>query len=82
MYGEESTFTSGMKVYTTLDYRMQRHAKKTIDKYIELGNRPYWIKGEKVPSLNFQETAILSNRPTKWPYQGATRRGQFHIQRV
>ena len=63
MYGEESTFTSGMKVYTTLDYRLQEHAKNTIDKYIELGNRPYWIKGEKVPSLNYQEAAILSIDP-------------------
>lgn len=63
MYGEESTFTSGMKVYTTLDYGLQQKAEEIVKKYVELGNKPYWIKGEKVPSLNYQQGAILSIDP-------------------
>ena len=63
MYGEVSTYTSGMKVYTTLDYHLQEQAEKVVQEAIDLGNRPYWIKGEKVPSLNYNEAALLALDP-------------------
>lgn len=63
IYGEESTFTSGMKVYTTLDYNLQTKAEELVQKYVDLGNKPYWIKGQKVPSLNYQQAAILAVDP-------------------
>ena len=59
MYGEESTYTSGMNVYTTLDYKLQVHAEEVVKKAIELGEK-VWIKGEKVENLNFNEAALLS----------------------
>ena len=63
MYGEESTYTSGMNVYTTLDYKLQTHAEEVVKKAIELGQQSYWIKGEKVENLNFNEAALLSVDP-------------------
>lgn len=63
MYGEESTYTSGMNVYTTLDYNLQQHAEKVVKEAIELGQQSYWIKGEKVENLNYNEAALLSIDP-------------------
>lgn len=63
MYGEEATYTSGMKVYTTLDYNLQKKGEEVVDKWIEYGSTPKWVRGEKVPSLNFREAALLSLDP-------------------
>ena len=63
MYGEEAAYTSGMKVYTTLDYRLQKHAEKVVDKWIDYGKKSYRIRGEKYPSLNYRQAAILSIEP-------------------
>ncbi|MBT6120531.1 PBP1A family penicillin-binding protein [bacterium] len=64
MYGEDATYRSGMKVYTTLDYKLQQHADKIVKKYIKRGNKPYKIRGERYPSLNVREAAILSVEPS------------------
>lgn len=63
MYGEEATYTSGMRVYTTLNYKLQQHAEDIVKKYIDLTNKPYWINGVKVPSLNVTQAAILAIEP-------------------
>ncbi|MEK9657639.1 MAG: penicillin-binding protein 1A [bacterium] len=63
MYGEEAAYTSGIRVYTTLDYRMQQKAEQVVDKWVNYGNQPHWVKGEKVPSLNFQQGALLCLDP-------------------
>lgn len=63
MYGEEATYTSGMRVYTSLDYRLQEHAERVVKKWIEYGQKSYWVQGEKVPSLNYRQAAILSIEP-------------------
>jgi penicillin-binding protein 1A len=63
MYGEESTYTSGMKVYTSLNYALQEKGEDIVAKYIDYGNAPKWIRGEKVPSLNYSQAAILSLDP-------------------
>eukprot|EP01047_Picozoa_sp_COSAG01_P000381 COSAG01_NODE_7_length_54400_cov_1218.054935_5_plen_706_part_00 len=59
MYGEEAAFTSGIRVYTTLDYRMQQKAEAVVKKWVKYGDQTHWVKGERVPSLNFGEGALL-----------------------
>ena len=65
MYGEEVTYTSGMKVYTTLNYGLQEKAEKIVTKYIDYGNSPHWIRSmqQKVPSLNYSQAAMLAIDP-------------------
>jgi len=63
LYGEEAIYTSGMKVYTTLNYELQQEAESIVKKYVDLGNRPYKIRGVKVPSLNYREGALISIDP-------------------
>ncbi len=65
MYGEEVTYTSGMKVYTTLNYKLQDKAEKIVEKYIDYGNSPHWIRSmkQKVPSLNYSQAAMLAIDP-------------------
>jgi penicillin-binding protein 1A len=63
MYGEEATYTSGMKVYTSLNYALQEKAEEIVKKYIEYGQTPKWVRKEKVPSLNYGQAAMLSLDP-------------------
>lgn len=62
-YGEEATYTSGMKVYTTLDYGLQKHAEKVVNDHLALGEKSYWIKDKKVPNLNYSEAALMAVDP-------------------
>lgn len=65
MYGEEVTFTSGMKVYTSLNYAWQQKAEEVVDKYIEYGEKPRWIRSmkQKVPSLNYSQASMIAIDP-------------------
>tara|TARA_Y100001970_G_scaffold189672_1_gene230576 strand:+ start:10083 stop:12230 length:2148 start_codon:yes stop_codon:yes gene_type:complete len=65
MYGEEVTYTSGMKIYTTLDYSLQQKAEEVVQKYIEYGESSHWIRSmnEKVPSLNYSQASLLAIDP-------------------
>ncbi|MBG91112.1 MAG: penicillin-binding protein [Actinobacteria bacterium] len=63
MYGEEALYTSGMKVFTSLDYRLQKQAEVVVDKYVEYGSTPKWVRGQKVPSLNYSQAALLALDP-------------------
>lgn len=63
MYGEEAAYTSGMRVRTTLNYELQQQAEKIVEKYIEYGQTPKWVRGQKVPSLNYEQAAILAIDP-------------------
>lgn len=60
-------FGDGLKIYTTIDSRMQRHAEESVDEHMrelqkkfekELGTRDPWIDntGKVIP--NFLETAV------------------------
>lgn len=60
-------FGDGLKIYTTIDSRMQRHAEKSVDEHMrelqkkfekEIGDRDPWIDntGKVIP--NFLETAV------------------------
>lgn len=64
MYGEESTYTSGMKVYTTLNYALQEEAKDIVQTFVEKAQKPFWIKGVKYDSLNLTQAAIISIEPS------------------
>jgi 1A family penicillin-binding protein len=64
MYGEEVTYTSGMKVYTTLDYSMQEKAEEIALQYADMSKQPGIVGGEHVPNLNFDQLALLSIDPT------------------
>ena len=44
MYGEEALYTSGMKVYTTLNYDFQQHAESVTKQYIDYGNKSFVLK--------------------------------------
>ncbi|MGC6367799.1 MAG: transglycosylase domain-containing protein [Candidatus Marinamargulisbacteria bacterium] len=63
MYGEEALYTSGMKVYTTLNYELQKHAEDVVKKYRDYGNQAFVLKGERVPSLNYNEASLLAVDP-------------------
>jgi penicillin-binding protein 1A len=63
LYGEEAIYTSGMKVFTTLNYELQQEADKIVKKYVEIGARPTRVRGIKVPSLNYEEAALISIDP-------------------
>ncbi|MGA0241809.1 MAG: transglycosylase domain-containing protein, partial [Candidatus Marinamargulisbacteria bacterium] len=63
MYGEEALYTSGMKVYTTLNYDLQVHAEAVVKKYKAYGEKAYVLKGERYPSLNYQEASLLAVDP-------------------
>lgn len=60
MYGENELYTSGMKVYTTLNYELQKVAEETVQHWIAEGNKTYYLKGEAVPNLNYAQAALLS----------------------
>lgn len=60
MYGEEAAYTSGIRVYTSLDYKMQQQAEKVVKKWVDYGNQEHWVQGEKVPSLNYHQGALLA----------------------
>ena len=54
MYGEDAVYSSGMKVYTPLNYRMQQAAEKAVDDAIKTGQRS---------SRNVTQAALLSMDP-------------------
>ena len=63
MFGEEALYTSGMKVYTTLNYKLQEKAEEVVKDYIEYGNQVFVLKGERYPSLNYNEASLLAIDP-------------------
>lgn len=64
MYGESAVYTSGMKVYTTLNYRLQMKAMQLITDYVgkegASGAVPEGLRGT---ALNFSQAALLAIDP-------------------
>lgn len=60
-FGEDAVLTSGMRVYTTLDYELQMHAEQIVRDYVDKGKKTSF--GEKNLPLNFEQAAILSIEP-------------------
>ncbi|MFC1595835.1 transglycosylase domain-containing protein [Candidatus Margulisiibacteriota bacterium] len=63
-YGQEKVYHQGLRVYTTLDYRLQNIAEEVVSKFIEIGQtrgRP--PSGNPEVTRNFEEAALLSIDP-------------------
>lgn len=63
MYGEEAVFTSGLRVYTTLNYRLQKQAEKVVDDWITFGKQPNVVQGSQVQNLNYEQAALVAIDP-------------------
>ncbi len=63
MFSEDELFTGGLKIYTTLDYRLQRVAEQLVDQYVEMGHQATSIDGQSMPALNYSQAAILAIDP-------------------
>ncbi len=63
MYGEDSTFTSGMKVYTPLNYRWQMRAMELVTQYVESGKNGGLVEDTVVNNLGFSQAALLAIDP-------------------
>jgi penicillin-binding protein 1A len=61
-FGEDAVLTSGMRVYTTLDYELQVHAERLVREYVDKGRG--MRHGETNQPLNFEQAAILAIEPS------------------
>lgn len=64
MYGEEMVYTSGMKVYTTLNYDWQQKAEEVVETWYEYGQKPFTLQGKKYANLNYEQLAMLALEPS------------------
>ncbi len=63
-YGEQAAYTSGMRVYTSLNYDMQRKAETVVKKYVDMGQSIQQTQsGKPVPNLHFDQGALLAMDP-------------------
>lgn len=64
MYGEGNLYTSGYKVYSTLNYRLQTIAEDVVKKYIVKGTGEGAATGDApAPNLNFSQIALMATDP-------------------
>lgn len=63
-YGEEACLTSGMQVYTTLDYELQMVAEDLVKKYVEQSRRPVYGANRTSESHNFSQGSLMAVDPT------------------
>ena len=64
MYSEKDVYTSGMKVYTTLNYKWQMKAMQLITDYVQKGkSSTFMIEDEAVNHLNFSQAAMMAIDP-------------------
>ena len=63
-YGEEATLTSGMQVYTTLDYELQTLAEEVVRTYVNKSGKPQFPNGRTEERFNFSQAALMALDPT------------------
>ncbi|MBU0580791.1 MAG: PBP1A family penicillin-binding protein, partial [Candidatus Margulisbacteria bacterium] len=63
MYGEDVVYNDGLRVYTTLEWDLQKPAEDVVDKYIQEGQKPYWTSKGEVSSLNYTQAALFCMDP-------------------
>lgn len=66
MYGEEATYTSGIRVYTTLNYALQLKAEEVVKHYVAMGANPNASLEGDTPvgaNLGFTQGALLAIDP-------------------
>ncbi|MFC1478091.1 transglycosylase domain-containing protein [Candidatus Margulisiibacteriota bacterium] len=63
-FGQEKVYHQGLRVYTTLDYRLQQIAEEVVSKFIEIGlTRGEPPSGNPEITHNFEEAALLAVDP-------------------
>jgi len=62
-YGEEATLTSGMQVYTTLDYEMQMIAEDVVKNYVAKSRTPFYTSGRAEQNYNFSQASLMAVDP-------------------
>ncbi len=60
MYGEEALYTGGLKIYTSLNYELQKVAENVLAKWVDFSNNSVLVKDKVAPKLNFDQAAILA----------------------
>ncbi len=63
-YGEEATLTSGMQVYTTLDYELQMLAEEVVKNYVAKSRKPYYGSGRADENYNFSQASLMAVDPS------------------
>ena len=64
MYGRDTVYSAGLKVYTTLDYQLDTYAHEIITQTLEETNHEFYVKEQgKVPSLNVNQGALMAMDP-------------------
>ena len=63
MYGEDATYTSGLRVYTPLNYKWQMRAMQIITDYVEKGRSGGVVEDQFVNHLGFSQGALLAIEP-------------------
>ncbi len=64
MYGEDATYTSGLRVYTPLNYKWQMKAMQLITDYVEKGRSGGVVEDQYVNHLGFSQGALLAIEPS------------------
>ena len=63
-YGEEATLTSGMQVYTTLDYELQMLAEEVVKSYVAKSRKPFYGTNRAEENYNFSQASLMAVDPT------------------
>jgi len=63
-YGQEKVYHQGLRVYTTLDYKLQEIAEEVVSKFVRIGlTRGQPPSGNPDVTHNFEEAALLALDP-------------------
>lgn len=63
-YGYESTLTSGLQVYTTLDYELQMVAEAVVKEYVAKGRSEQVVNGRQEERYQFDQGALMAVDPS------------------
>jgi penicillin-binding protein 1A len=63
MYGTDVVYNNGLKVYTTLDPDLQKRGEESLEYYLSECQKPHWVKGAEVSSLNCTQGSLLCIEP-------------------
>ena len=63
MYGEDATYTSGLKVFTPLNYQWQLKAEQVVGNYVDRGKTASFIEDRAVNGWGFTQAALVAIEP-------------------
>lgn len=64
-YGKDIDITQWLKVYTTLDPKLQEKAEELVKKQVEINSKIYWAKSAALVSMDNKNWALLAM--VGWP---------------